>query len=132
MEFQSEKVKIHKVHAKISELYRGILKNFIDKKYLDETPLEKVNWYNPTNFSPENEIYLGAKFEQEAESFCLNPRKLSEIKTSCLNLYVALAKNIQTRFDFGGGILTFMTNFKPSVVLNLVTTLNMDIELVNT
>lgn len=142
VEFQSEKVKIHKVHAKISDLYRGVLRNFMNKKYLDTTPLEKINWYNPDNFLPEKEMYLGAKFEQEAASFGLLPRKMSEIKTNCLKFYVTLAKNIRTRFEFGNGILKFMNNFEPSValsgripsvlpIMNVVAPLKLDIDLVN-
>ena len=50
VEFQSEQVKIHKLDARISDLYRTILRNFMRKDYLESTELSKSIGIIPANF----------------------------------------------------------------------------------
>ena len=115
IEFQSELPKVHVLYKRVSELYRSILRNFIKKSHLDNTELSKVNWYNPTNFLNNDEMYLGSNIELFISNNVIPPAQITEFKNNCLNFYVTLCENIRKRFDFNNSLLKFMANFDPAV-----------------
>lgn len=58
---QSERPKIHKLYSSISSTYKTLLEYFIKREVIDSQLLHLVNYKDPSNFIPLENIYLGAK-----------------------------------------------------------------------
>lgn len=61
LEFHSEKVKIHTLLDKVSDLYRNILRNFLKAAYIEKNKdnLKTIDTRNPYNFLHLDNFYLG-------------------------------------------------------------------------
>lgn len=94
-EFQSETCKVDVLLIRLTELYKTFLRNFINKKYLDETPIHQVCVENPHNFIKIENMYFGANVEQIIEIEPLDKNELSKFRTNALGFYVELCKQIK-------------------------------------
>ncbi|XP_043277820.1 zinc finger MYM-type protein 1-like [Venturia canescens] len=118
LEFQSEKPKIQSLNKSVSELFKSMLKNFMQPSYVDKTPLEKVLIRNPHNFLPLNEIYFGAKAEILISKGAIEAVELQRFRTRALDFYLELCSQIQNRFRFNDPMLKYVEIFSPETALN--------------
>jgi len=58
IEFQSAKSKVHKLYSKIETMYKTVLSFFIKSEYLEITNVSQIQYRNPTNFLPLDDIYV--------------------------------------------------------------------------
>lgn len=121
MEFQSEKPKIHVLLLdRVFALFKLVLKAFMKKEYVNETPIEKINVLNPSHYVQLETIYCGAKVAELINTGNVNEGDLKNVRLRVLHFYIELSIQIKKRFNFCDETLNFAAKFKPeSVMLNI-------------
>lgn len=78
MEMQSEKAKLHVLYTRIETCYRSILDLYMKAEYLQKTDISSVQYRDPKNFMPLQEIYLGGRVSMALarEENKLNPDEI--------------------------------------------------------
>ncbi|CAH1183927.1 unnamed protein product [Phaedon cochleariae] len=110
LEFQSEKPKIYILSQRISELFRTLLRNYINVTHLNTTELDNISPSNPDHFLPIENMYFGSKVQimiQEVN----DPQEIQKFRVNALAFYVELCCQIKKRFNFNDPLLTFLSNF---------------------
>lgn len=115
LELQSEGFKMHVLLSRITDLYKTILRNFMNHVYINERPLNQFS-FHPSNYLPLNDIYVGANCEIIIVENHIPDNELKQFKISCLNFYVELCSEIKKRFKFNDPVLAFAKNLDPKVV----------------
>lgn len=101
LEMQSEKPKIHLLYDRIRSLYLHLLSCYMNKKYLDATSETEIQYRDPKNYIPTENIYLGGSVMASLmKENTLTKQELSEFKKSCLAFYVEAAHQIYKCFPF--------------------------------
>lgn len=98
---QSEETKIHRLYSQVSLVYKTLLDCFLKTDYLKSTMLEKVEFENPHNFVPLDDIYLGPKvtIALSEKSGGLTALELKDFRTRCLQFYIEACSQIMRRFN---------------------------------
>ena len=117
LEFQAEKPKLHLLLSRVRDLYRNILRNFIEKDYLDSVPLQKDELSQTQNWIELEKVYCGAATEIILKNENIDPKNFHNFKTHALSFYVILSEEIRKRFDFENPTLSFVSLFNPKTVL---------------
>lgn len=100
-EMQCEKPKIHLLYDRIKSLYLQLLSCYINKKYLDTTSETEIQYKDPKNYIPKDDIYLGGKVMASLmKENTYTKQEITEFKKSCLAFYVEAAHQIYKRFPF--------------------------------
>ncbi|XP_018571105.1 uncharacterized protein LOC108910845 [Anoplophora glabripennis] len=104
-EFQSEKSKLHVIYDRISSLYRTILKNYMQKSYVDQDGVKEDKIHlldlNPMNvrmYLSNEDLYLGEDCALLLVDFSPNT-ELYQFKNHCLSYYIELCCQIRNRFQ---------------------------------
>lgn len=99
--FQSQSPQIHTIYYKISTTYKAILDCYLKPEYIQSTDVSKLQYRNPSNFLPSEEIYLGSvcAVAFSIENDFSNQDK-HEFFTNCLNFYIECSHQIYKRFPF--------------------------------
>ncbi|KYN29921.1 hypothetical protein ALC57_00622 [Trachymyrmex cornetzi] len=104
MEFQAEKPKIHLLHDNISSAYKTILECYIRKEILASQDINEIQYRNPRNFAPIDNLYLGPKVNGQLHRLELDEKitaqEKQDIKLRCLDFYIESAHQIYLRFPF--------------------------------
>jgi hypothetical protein len=100
LEFQSEIPKIQYLYSKMSGAYKLLLSYYIKPDYLKNTDVTKLQYRNPSNFLPLENIYLGPKVAIELNNKVLSNAQQHELRKNCLSFYVEAAHQIYKRFSF--------------------------------
>jgi len=99
--FQSQSPQIHNVYSKVSTTYKAILDCYLKPEYIQSTDVSKLQYRNPSNFLPSEEIYLGSvcavAFSKENN---FSNQEKYEFFTNCLNFYIECSHQIYKRFPF--------------------------------
>lgn len=101
LEMQSEETKIHRLYSQVSLVYNTLLDCFLKTEYLKSTVLEKVEFENPHNFVPLDDIYHGPKVAValSEKSGGLTALDLKDFRTRCLQFYIETCSQIINRFN---------------------------------
>lgn len=114
---QSEHPQIHKLHETVCRTYHTILDCYMDNSFLSRTELKNVNYENPRNFKPIEDIYLGTKVAMKLLSNSeLTDDNIKTFKLKCLDFYIEAARQIKMRYDFGNDIQKDLEILNPEVV----------------
>lgn len=115
MELQSESPQVPHLLDKITNLYKTLLKNFIDNKIRNRIGDDlKINIHNPSNHLPLEKIYYGAKVELIVKnSTKISKMELENFRVRCLDFYLELCTQIRNRFDFNNPYYNYAANFTP-------------------
>jgi hypothetical protein len=117
-EMQAEKPKIYLLYSKVESVYKSILEMFIKKIHLEKTPLHEVNYKNPHNILPLQDIYLGGAITAYIASHANMPEaELNKFRLSCLECYQEMLDQIRTRFSFNRNELKYMSAIIPENVM---------------
>lgn len=114
-QMQCEKPAIQDLYKSVSTVYKSFLECFIKRDVLIKSPLHEINYKDPNNFLPLEELYLGAKILVSIES--LSDTEKSAFRRRCLEFYIEAAKQINQRFDFNDPILINMNLISAKNVL---------------
>lgn len=119
LEFQAETPKIQVLLARVTSLYKVILKSFLKKSYLEKTDLKDIVVSNPNNYVLLDDLYCGANVENflKNNQNQTDPIEIKNFKLRVLEYYIELAKQIKKRFNFEDDILKFASKFSPRSVL---------------
>jgi hypothetical protein len=101
LEMHSESIKIHTIYTNIQVILRSLLDCFLKRDYLEKTPLEKIQYRNPHNFLPIENLYLGANVTASISNgtSSLNPEELLTFRKRCLEFLIEGCHQIYKRFD---------------------------------
>lgn len=92
------------MYTRVSQLYKTILDMYIKAEYLNQTALGNVQYRNPANYVPLEEIYLGPKIAVELdENSGLNRIKIKKFRLKCLNFLIEAAHQVYQRFPLQSG-----------------------------
>jgi len=97
-EFQSEKPKVYLLYSRMAETYKFILSCYIRDNILKSIDISELQYSNPVNFKPNEDIYFGPKVAAALSNNVLNSIDKMFFQTKCLEFYIELAKQIFTRF----------------------------------
>ncbi|KAJ8962437.1 hypothetical protein NQ314_005733 [Rhamnusium bicolor] len=111
-EMQSEKPKIQELHSNVTAMYKTLLECYIKRQIILKTPVHQINYENPHNFRPLNEIYLGAQIAMRIDNLDQNQAHI--LRTRCLDFFIEGATQINQRFDFNSEVLKNMNIINPS------------------
>lgn len=115
-QMQSEEPKIYELHSSVSAIYKTFLDCFIKKNVMLNVSLHKINYKDPANFLPLDEIYLGAKLVISINSLTEVEKLI--FRKRCLQFFIEAANQINQRFDFNDQILLNMSLLNPKNVLD--------------
>lgn len=121
-EFQSEKPKVYLLYSRMAETYKFILSCYIRDNILKSIDISELQYRNPVNFKPNEDIYFGPKVAAALSNNVLNAIDKIFFQTKCLEFYIELAKQIFTRFPFNSNemkILKGMSFLDPKNVGNV-------------
>jgi hypothetical protein len=98
---QSESIKIHTLYTNIQVILRSLLDCFLKRNYLEKTPLDKIQYRNPYNFLPIENLYLGANVTARIsnDTSSLNPEELLTFRKRCLEFLIEGCHQIYKRVD---------------------------------
>lgn len=65
IEMQSTTTKIHRLHERVSQIFKSLLQCFLKRDYVRHTPLDKINFRDSNNQMRDEDIYLGGKLQLE-------------------------------------------------------------------
>lgn len=99
---QSEKPQIHTLHHSVSSVCRTIMDCYIKNDYLRKTAVENVQYRDPSNFVPLNELYLGPKVAAAVtnSTLGLTNQNLEAFQKRCLSFLIESVNQICMRFPF--------------------------------
>ncbi|XP_018403791.1 PREDICTED: uncharacterized protein LOC108780510, partial [Cyphomyrmex costatus] len=104
IEFQAETPKIHLLYDNISSAYKTILECYIKKEILASKDISEIQYRNPRNFVPIDNLYLGPKVNGQFHRLELDGKitaqEKQDIKLRCLDFYIESAHQIYLRFPF--------------------------------
>lgn len=100
-EMQSETVKIHTLYEKIENVLRTLLDCYIKKEHLAKTPIDEIQYKDPQNFVPIENVYLGANIMGliATNSHKLNNTELFNFRKRCVEFLIESCAQIYKRFD---------------------------------
>lgn len=99
--FQSQSPQIHLAYDRMAASYKSILEYYLKPEYIQSVDISLVQYRNPSNFLPHNEIYLGGSCTlalSDDKKFPTSTK--TEFITNCLNFYVECTSQIYKRFPF--------------------------------
>lgn len=102
LHFQSNDIRIHRLHSTMTGFYVSFLRNFLKKSYVDVhlNDVSKVVVNNPDNYRQINEIYFGPKVKIFCEKHAVDEKDLKDFQLRSLDFYVQLCLQIKKRFTF--------------------------------
>lgn len=100
LEFQSHKPKLYAVYDRISGLLKTILKNYLQKSYVDNDKVDifDINVSNVRTYLSPKEMYLGEKTSVLLLGTNLSNHDIIKFKNKCLDYYIQLCTEIKCRF----------------------------------
>lgn len=119
-EMQSSSPKVHTLHKNVSSIFNMLLECYMCSKYIDQTPLSKIECNNPRHFLELEKIYLGAKVAVRLEDYNLRNRgaNVHDFPLRCLDFFIEACTQIQSRFAFDSEILLNLNAMDPQIVLS--------------
>lgn len=114
-QMQSEQPKIHELHSSVSSIYKTFLESFIKREIILNVSLDKINYKDPSNFLPLDEMYLGAKVSISINSLTTECDK-NTFRKRCLQFFIEAASQINQRFDFNDKVLIHICLLSPKNV----------------
>lgn len=118
IEFQSEHCKIFNLGTKIKSLYKSVLKNFLKREYIENTPLDNIDPKNPRNFLDIEEMYFGANVQILLETASIEKTEVHNFRLRSLEFYIELSAQIKMRFSFNDPVWSFCSLFTPENALS--------------
>ena len=108
-----------------------------------DVKLSTIQFTNPRNLKPLEEMYFGAKLDTMMKSgVVIDPKEMNNFRLRALDFYQELCKQIKIRFNFDDPHLKYASNFTVknalsgdvisiTEYLNLFPAIKADVELVN-
>lgn len=115
-EMQSESPKIHILYKNVTNILKTIYDCFINRNILNTTSVENVDYKNPRNFLPIEDIYFGANVLKSISENKLSPDQLHFFRTRCLDFYVEACTQIIQRFPLKNNPLSKFQFLDPAIV----------------
>lgn len=102
IEMQSEDSKMHVLYERVAAVFKTFVEFFLKPDYLKKTQLEDINVYNPDNYRPLEEVYLGATLTAVLfqNKHGVKSDIIYHLRQRCLAFYIETCKQIQKRFSF--------------------------------
>lgn len=123
--FQSERSLVTVLHQKITLVYMELLCVYVERHYVMQTNLDKINPDPSENSAlplvPLQNMYLGIKVMQEMSRPEIASRKdlLKEVRTRCRDFIVEGCKQLRQRYDFSSSsVFSLMSGLHPSTALS--------------
>ncbi|XP_050066599.1 uncharacterized protein LOC126555759 [Aphis gossypii] len=124
LEFQSETPKLYLLYDRIASAYKFILQCYIKRNILNNTDISVLQYLNPENYLPSENIYLGPAVAVAFQNNVLTVQDKEIFQTNCLSFLVECARQIFVRFPFNSNevkSLKHMTFLDPNNVKNTTT-----------
>lgn len=120
MEFQSEKVVIHKLHAKIRELYQEILLRYLKRDYVMRPNLGEIDPESQHHQLHNAALYLGVKVYELLKNpdVVSHPADTAQFFSCCKNFYKVAATEIKKRYNMEDPVLSQLQVFEPASALS--------------
>lgn len=116
-EMQSESPKIHNLFEKVTTVLRTIFDCFLKRDYIVTTPIANIDFKNPRNFLPLENMYFGANVVATlSKSQNILPLQIENFKLRCLDFYIEACSQITSRFPLSNNILQKLSFIDPEKV----------------
>ncbi|XP_063890379.1 uncharacterized protein LOC135116761 [Helicoverpa armigera] len=120
LEFQNEKVVIHKLHDKIRDFYQEILLRYLQREYVMRQNISDVDPNNEQFLLNDAVMYLGIKVYEMLKhpDVVRQPAKKALFFTSCRNFLRTSALEIKKRYDMEDPVLSKLQALGPVSALS--------------
>ncbi|KAL1469867.1 hypothetical protein MTO96_024773 [Rhipicephalus appendiculatus] len=109
---------IHNLRKTVGESLRTIYDCYLKSSYLRSTPIEDVEYRNPSHFLKLEEVYLGAKTTCSLlRENDVSVQHLEGFRLRCLDFFIERAHQILSRFSFKDEALKLLETLDPSNVI---------------
>ncbi|XP_028982223.1 uncharacterized protein LOC114841408 [Diachasma alloeum] len=115
--FQSSKVVIVDLHDAMVELYKHFLHAYMNRSYLNRTPLSEIDPANEDQFLPKHQMYLRSYVMKELQTSIVVSRQ-DYFHETCQNVLIQACMEIRKRYDFLNPIMEKLKIFKPKNALS--------------
>lgn len=92
LEFQSETPKLYLLYDQIASAYNFILQCYIKRNILNNTDISVLQYRNPENYLPSENIYLGPAVAVAFQNNVLTVQDKDIFQTNCLSFLVECAR----------------------------------------
>lgn len=113
---QSESPKLHRIYRDVCNVLKTILDCFIKRDYLINTPLEQIDFKNPRNYMPLEEVYFGGSVNTTILEGRVTSEQLHIFRTRSLDFYIEACSQIIQRFPLKDNPLQLLNFLDPEVV----------------
>ena len=113
---QSECTQVHVLYDSVSCALLTVLNCYMRESYLSKTPLKQIQYRDPSNFKPLEEMYLGVKVGIELRSHRYDRQEENNFRRSCLDFLFEGASQIYKRFSFESEHLESLKALNPKEV----------------
>lgn len=115
-EMQSESPKIHLIYRNVTNILKTIYDCFIKRNILVMTPLENIDFKNPSNFLPIEQIYYGAQVMKLISESNVSEDQLHLFRIRCLDFYIEACTQITQRFPLKNNPLSKFQFLDPAII----------------
>ncbi|KAI4455636.1 hat family dimerization domaincontaining protein-related [Holotrichia oblita] len=115
-EMQSESPKLYKLYKNITQILQSIFDCFIKREYLKKTGIENVEYTNPSNYLPIEEIYYGANVSKSLLELNLAGDQITFFGLRCLHFYIEACRQIIQKIPLKGNIIKLFNFIDPNIV----------------
>ncbi|CAG9828139.1 unnamed protein product [Diabrotica balteata] len=111
---QSEKPQIHIIFEEVAATVKTIMDCYIKDNLLNNHDIINIDFKNPRNFRPLEDMYFGATIN--SSNLALN--LLKEVKLKCLEFYIESIEQILKRFPLKSSVFKYFEFLNPEIVKN--------------
>ncbi|XP_072384804.1 zinc finger BED domain-containing protein 5-like [Diabrotica undecimpunctata] len=115
-EMQSESPKLYNLYNRVTSVLKSIFDCFIKREYLNKTQIENVEYEDPSNYLPIEEIYFGANVTRSLLQLNLTSDQINFFRLRCLNFYKEACSQIVRRFALKENVIKLFNFIDPSIV----------------
>lgn len=119
--FQSSKVAVTELNAKISELYRDILLCYMDRQYVMQSDISQIDPTKKEKHIKNAQLYLGVQSYSNKSEITARPDLCDEFYNRCRTFMQVACTEVKKRWDFNDPVLSKIGILNPKRALSLVT-----------
>lgn len=121
--FQSSKVAVTELNAKISELYRDILLCYMDRQYVMQSDISQIDPTKKEKHIKNAQLYLGVGVQSYSNKseITARPDLCDEFYNRCRTFMQVACTEVKKRWDFNDPVLSKIGILNPKRALSLVT-----------
>lgn len=115
-DMQAESPKLHIIYKNVCNSLKLFFDCYLKRTYIITTPIENIDFKNPTFFLSLEDMYFGANVQKFIIESTFTDKQLHFFRTRCLEFYLEACAQIVQRFPLKNNVLKLFSFLDPSTV----------------